>query len=76
MDTKLTLSMDDDVIRKAKSYARSTGRSLSDLVECYLKMITGNQPTENGELSPKVRSLLGSFSVPDGVKNEQKGPES
>ncbi|WP_325261248.1 DUF6364 family protein, partial [Flavobacterium sp.] len=29
MNTKLTLSLDKEVIEKAKSYAKQTGRSLS-----------------------------------------------
>ena len=47
MDAKLTLSIDKDVARKAKVYARSKGRSLSDLVENYLKLMTKNSAVED-----------------------------
>jgi hypothetical protein len=40
MDSKLTLSLDKDLAKKAKIYARSKGRSLSDLVESYFKVLT------------------------------------
>lgn len=37
MDTKLTLTLDKSVIDAAKELAKQSGRSLSDLVENYLK---------------------------------------
>jgi len=40
MTTKLTLTVEEGVIKKAKSYAKQTGRSLSDLVEKYLETVT------------------------------------
>lgn len=64
MDTKLTLNIDKDVTRKAKVYARNKGRSLSDLVENYLKLLTKNSSIEDFGYSPRVKSLLGSVTVP------------
>ena len=64
MDAKLTLSVNKDVARRAKAYAKNTGRSLSDLVENYLKLLTKNSPIEQTEYSPRVKSLLGSISLP------------
>ncbi len=64
MDTKLTLSVNRDVARRAKVYAKKTGRSLSDLVENYLKLLTKDTPTGQTEYSPLVKSLLGSVSLP------------
>jgi predicted HicB family RNase H-like nuclease len=37
MKSKLTLTLDKDVIKKAKEYAATQERSLSNLVESYLK---------------------------------------
>jgi len=65
MDAKLTLNIDKDVARKAKVYAKSNGRSLSDLVESYLKLLTKNSPVEESEYTPVVKSLLGCISVPE-----------
>ena len=64
MDAKLTLNIDKDVARKAKVYAKKEGRSLSDLVENYLKLLTKNLAVEDSEYSPRVRALLGSVSLP------------
>jgi hypothetical protein len=64
MDAKLTLNIDKDVARKAKIYARKEGRSLSDLVENYLKLITKKSAIEDSEYSPRVQALLGSVTLP------------
>jgi uncharacterized protein (DUF3820 family) len=65
MDAKLTLNIDKDVARKAKVYAKTNGRSLSDLVENYLKLLTRNSSIKDSELSPRVKSLLGSVTLPE-----------
>ena len=64
MDAKLTLNIDKDVASKAKVYARNEGRSLSDLVENYLKLLTKNTDVDHSEYSQRVKSLLGSISLP------------
>ena len=65
MDSKLTLNIDKDVTRRAKVYAKSEGRSLSDLVENYLKLLTKNSAIEESEFTPRVKSLLGCINLPD-----------
>ncbi|HOW41027.1 MAG TPA: DUF6364 family protein [Bacteroidales bacterium] len=65
MDAKLTLSIDRNIARKAKIYAKSKGKSLSFLVENYLMLVTGNSSVDESDFTPRVKSLLGSVSVPD-----------
>ena len=65
MDAKLTLSIDKDVARRAKVYAKSNGRSLSDLVENYLKLLTKNTSVKDSEYTPRVKSLLGCITLPE-----------
>jgi hypothetical protein len=58
MQTKLTLIIDDNIIEQAKEYARSQHRSLSNMVENYLKLVVRKEsPAE--EVSPIVASLMG-----------------
>jgi len=65
MNTKLTLTIEKDIIDKAKDYARKKGRSLSDLIENYLKLIVSSKEKENTEeITPLVRSMMGSLKVP------------
>ena len=76
MDAKLTLSINKDVARKAKVYAKSKGRSLSDLVENYLMLLTKNSSIDESEFSPRVKSLLGSVSLPKDFDYKKEIAES
>ena len=58
MDTKLTLSVNKQVIEKAKTYAKMRNVSLSHIIENYLQMLT-TQGKSDIEPSPLVRSLSG-----------------
>lgn len=64
MNTKLTLTIEKSVITKAKKYAAGKGRSLSDIIENYLKIIT-REDDSDGDLTPIVKSLKGSFKAPE-----------
>jgi len=64
MNTKLTLTIEQSIIKKAKSYAKEKGRSLSDIIENYLKAITSEQRVIE-DISPLVNSLRGSFKSPE-----------
>lgn len=67
MNTKLTLTIEQTIIEKAKKYANGKGRSLSNIVENYLKAITKEDYKESIELTPVVRSLKGSFKAPKNI---------
>jgi hypothetical protein len=64
MTTKLTLTLDDKVIRRAKRYAEAKGRSVSELVESYFKSITELDGRQSDEITSSVKSLMGSFKAP------------
>lgn len=64
MNTKLTLTIEKNVIESAKQYAQSKGKSLSDIVENYLKSITSKEQ-KNEVLSPKVSKLMGVIKLPE-----------
>jgi len=58
MDTKLTLSIDKNVIEQAKEYAKSHKISLSRLIESYLSSLNARSDREL-EITPLVKSLSG-----------------
>jgi len=64
MKTKPTLTIDDSVINSAKKYALKKGRSLSNIIENYLKTISAKEEKEE-KLSPKVMKLMGSINLPE-----------
>ena len=71
MTTKLTLTVEKDVIELAKAYANKKGRSLSDLIESYLKTLVQKDNDKN-DLSPNVKKLLGSVKAPKGFAYKEE----
>lgn len=67
MDNKLTLKLDKFVIEKAKEYAVSNKRSLSRLIESYLRSLISDD-LENSKddikISPFVKSLSTGVNIP------------
>jgi hypothetical protein len=70
MTTKLTLTVDRAIIERAKSYAKNTGRSLSELVENYLETITQDGGDE--KLSPKLNKIVGSVKLPENFDEKKE----
>jgi hypothetical protein len=67
MDTKLTLKLDKYVIDRAKEYAASQKRSLSGMIESYLKTLISKDETQSSpdiEISPFVTSLRTGVKIP------------
>ena len=65
MNTKLTLTIEQEIIERAKKYAKEKNRSLSDIIENYLKILTKEERKQKvNKLSPIVESLKGSFKMP------------
>ncbi len=65
MNTKLTLTIEQEIIERAKNYAKEKNRSLSDIIENYLKTLTKEERNhKKKELGPVVKSLKGSFKRP------------
>jgi hypothetical protein len=63
MTTKLTLTVEKDIIEKAKIYARNTDRSLSEIIESYLSTII-NEEEQTSDISSKLTKLTGSIKLP------------
>jgi hypothetical protein len=65
MSSKLTLRLDEDLIRFGKGWARRHGKSLSGVLADYLKVLERLPETEPEELPPMTRELLGSLKDVD-----------
>jgi len=64
MNTKLTLTIEKEVIDVAKVYAKEKGQSLSEMVENYFKILTSERGEfQERQLSSKVRKLRGIIKV-------------
>lgn len=72
MNTKLTLTIEKEIIERAKRYAKAKDRSLSDIIENYLKVLTARENKEsNKQLHQVVASLKGSFKMPKDMDYEK-----
>lgn len=63
MNTKLTLTLNELVIQKAKKYAKSKENSLSNIIENYLKVLVRENANSENEFTPIVKSLKSSFKA-------------
>ncbi len=68
MDAKLTLKLNKNVIEKAKKYAGKQNKSLSRMIEAYLKYLVSRENSDNEgtiEISPFVKSIRSGKSIPE-----------
>jgi len=68
MDAKLTLKLNKEIIEMAKKYAKSRNKSLSRMVETYLKSMVSKDLSESDstiQLSPFVKSMRSGVRVPN-----------
>lgn len=72
MTTKLTLRLDDTVIRKAKKTARSKGVSLSRMAEDYFKFVAKPERQEVWE-SPVLYEVAGVLSGKHDAAQQRAG---
>jgi hypothetical protein len=72
MRTKLTLTIEKEVIALAKEYAKENGQSLSGMVENYFKFIAEKKIMIKPEtLSPRVQILRGILDAHE-VKDDKQ----
>ena len=64
MDTKLTIKLDNDVITRAKRYAKNRKTSISKMVESYLDSVT-KPDSKKIKITPLVKSLSGVIHLPE-----------
>lgn len=76
MNTKLTLSVNEQLIAKAKEAAARRGMSLSALVEGYLKSLVvkseGKPNKEDEDISQTIAALRGSIKLPKDFDGDYK----
>lgn len=59
MNHKLTLKLDEDLIEKAKTYAKEHHSSLSRLVEDYFRFLTQEVSSKPSQITSNVKKLSG-----------------
>ncbi len=59
MQTKLTLRLEDELIEQAKSYAAQAGKSVSQVVADYFRILTTEKTRPTTTSTPITMSLRG-----------------
>lgn len=75
MDAKLTLKFDKQVVENAKQYAIKNNKSLSRIIESYLKILTSkekNNDTEEIVITDFVKSLSIKTDLPADYNYKEK----
>ena len=65
MNTKLTLRLEEELIRSAKNHANNIGKSVSQIVADYFYLLDKKSVKQPTQLSPIVKSLKGSLRKTD-----------
>jgi replicative DNA helicase len=61
MQTKLTLRLEEDLVRRAKRLAKKRGKSVSKIVADYFTLFAAEKKKPEEMLSPIVQSLKGAL---------------
>jgi DNA-directed RNA polymerase subunit L len=73
MNAKLTLTIDKNVIEKAKIYAKNENRSLSNLIESFLRQVSNDEKIEDEyEIHPDIAAMRGSIKMPENLSLDYK----
>jgi hypothetical protein len=72
------LSLEKEVIEKAKIYAKGTGRSLSEMVENYFRNLISKSEKNNNEsndIDERLKKITGVVTLPDDFDVEKAKEE-
>lgn len=64
MKTKLTLTIEKSILERAKEFASSSGKSLSDLIEAYLEKEIIASENKKLEVPEEFQGLFGAVKLP------------
>ena len=72
MNTKLTLRLEDHLIKSAKEYSAQTGKSVSKIVSDFFAVIQNEKFKKNSPITPTVQSLKGILKDTGCSENDYK----
>ena len=72
MNTKLTLRLDDHLIKSAKEYSAKTGKSVSKIVSDFFVIIKNEKLKKSSSVTPTVQSLKGILKDSDFSEKDYK----
>lgn len=70
MQTKLTLSIEEAVIERAKAYAKKQGTSLSKIVQEFLRQ-KAEEVKDEIQIPEEFKDIFGALELPNGLTVEE-----
>lgn len=64
--TKLTLSVEEEIVEKAKSHAAANGTSVSAMFSNFVKSLDAGRNRPSRRIGPLTRKLTGILQLPPG----------
>lgn len=71
MKAKLTLTIEKSVIERAKEFASSSGKSLSDLIETYLEKEIIASENKKMDVPEEFQGLFGAVKLPANLNEKE-----
>ncbi|MBM3932874.1 MAG: hypothetical protein FJ319_00970 [SAR202 cluster bacterium] len=76
MQTKLTIHLDEDLIKYAEEYAKEHGTSVSEMVAAYIAVLKSRPEKAHLDLPEVVKRLRGAAKGPADEEDYYRYPES
>lgn len=68
MTTKLTLSIDEEIVKKAKRISKNRGKSVSKIIQEYISSLPEKEPKKTASIREISIILKEGISIPEDVK--------
>jgi flagellar biosynthesis chaperone FliJ len=71
MTTKLTLSINEEIVKKAKRISQIRGKSVSKIVEEYINSLPEKEPKKTASIRQISNKLKEGVSIPEDINYKQ-----
>lgn len=71
MTTKLTLSIDEEIVKKAKRISQFRGKSVSKIIEEYIISLPEKEPKKTSSIREISNMLKDGTSIPEDVNYKE-----
>lgn len=71
MTTKLTLSIDEDIVKKAKRISQFRGKSVSKIIEEYISSLPEKEPKKTSSIREISNMLKEGIPIPENINYKE-----
>lgn len=71
MTAKLTLSINEEIVKKAKRISKFRGKSISKIVEEYISSLPEKEPQKNASIREISNMLKENITIPENINYKE-----